>query len=235
MTLEHQHVVVIGGSSGIGLAIASAVHARGARVTLVGRSPERLEAAAGQLGSRVERHAADATDEARMRELFERGEVHHVVLTPVHAYYAPIRTLELPAARASFESKLVPALIAARHARFATGGSLLLTSGINALRPTVGAAAVAAGNGALEALARTLAAELAPVRVNVIAPGWTDTPLWDVVAGDAKAARFEAQAAKLPVRRIGRAEDVADAACALLTNGFITGALLRVDGGHAFA
>jgi NAD(P)-dependent dehydrogenase (short-subunit alcohol dehydrogenase family) len=232
MKLERQRVVIIGGSSGIGAGIAEACLAEGAAVTLVGRSAERLRAAAARLGPNVSIAQADATREDDVERLFEDGPVNHVVITAVQACYAPVRSLDLDAARSALLGKVLPALLVAKHARFAAGGSLLLTSGINALRPTPGASAVAAGNGAVEALGRTLAVELAPTRVLVLAPGWVDTPVWDVIAGDSKAQRFAAHAAKLPVGRVGTPADLGAAAVFLLTNGYMTGTIVRIDGGH---
>jgi NAD(P)-dependent dehydrogenase (short-subunit alcohol dehydrogenase family) len=105
-------------------------------------------------------------------------------------------------------------------------------SGIAAERPGPGGAVVAAVNGALMSLVRALALELAPVRVNALSPGWIDTPFWDTFAGDAKPQRFEQHARRLPVRRMGTPEDTAHAALFLLGNGFTTGEVLHVDGGH---
>lgn len=112
------------------------------------------------------------------------------------------------------------------------GGSLVFTSGVAAYRPGPGASMIATANGALEALARSLALELAPVRVNVVSPGWVDTPIWDVLAGDAKGERLAAMAARLPAGRVGTPDDIARAIVALLDNGFVTGTVLHVDGGH---
>lgn len=110
--------------------------------------------------------------------------------------------------------------------------SLTLTAGIAMDRPGPHASVVAAMNGAITAMGRALAIELAPVRVNVLSPGWVDTPVWDQLAGDAKGERLAAQAAKLPVRRVGTPADLADAALFLLRNSFMTGECLHVDGGH---
>ncbi|HEX8539379.1 MAG TPA: SDR family oxidoreductase [Cystobacter sp.] len=235
MNLQEQQVVIIGGSSGIGLGVASACLEAGASVTLVGRSPDRLEAAATHLGggSRVRTFAADVTEESQVRELFQsRPPAHHVVLTSVHAYYAPIRQFDMAQARRTLDSKLVGALNVAKHARFAGPGSLLFTGGVASDRPGPGGAVIAAVNGGLVALARSLALELAPVRVNVISPGWIDTPMWEVIAGAAKQERLEQHARRLPVGRVGLPADIGHAALFLMGNGFTTGETLHVDGGH---
>jgi NAD(P)-dependent dehydrogenase (short-subunit alcohol dehydrogenase family) len=122
----------------------------------------------------------------------------------------------------------------AKHgiARLAAKGSITFTSGIAAYRPAARGSVVAGVNGALESLAYALAIELAPIRVNVVSPGWVDTPIWKQVAGDEARAKLDAMAQKLPVGRIGRPEDIADGIRFLMRNGFATGSVLHLDGGH---
>jgi NAD(P)-dependent dehydrogenase (short-subunit alcohol dehydrogenase family) len=213
MNLTDQNVIVIGGTSGIGAAIAQAATAAGAHVTAIGRE------------------IADATDEAAMQRVLE-APVHHVVITAVNASYQNIHEMDLAAARRSIDSKIGSALIAAKHTRFLPGGSLTLTAGIAMDRPGPSASIVATMNGAITAMTRALAIELAPVRVNVLSPGWIDTPVWTALAGDKKAEIHAAHAKKLPVGRIGAPADVAAAALFLMTNGFMTGECLHIDGGH---
>ncbi|QRN95242.1 SDR family oxidoreductase [Archangium violaceum] len=235
MNLENQHVVVIGGSSGIGLGVAEACLKGGASLTLVGRSPQKLAEAAARLGAthRVRTFAADVTEEAQVRRLFEEHPpAHHVVVTAVHGHYQPIRQLELAEARRTIDSKLVAAIHVAKHARLEPNGSLLFTTGIAADRPGPGGSVVAAVNGALVSLVRALSLELAPIRVNAVSPGWIDTPFWDRFAGDAKGQRFEQHARRLPVGRVGTPSDIAHAALFLMGNGFTTGEVVHVDGGH---
>ncbi|MCY1075100.1 SDR family oxidoreductase [Archangium lansingense] len=235
MNLENQHVVIIGGSSGIGLGVARACLEDGASLTLVSRSSQKLAEAAAGLGAthRVRTFSADMTQEDQVRRLFdEHPPAHHVVVTAVQPYYQPIRQLELAGARRTIESKLVTALLVARYARLEQNGSLLFTTGIAADRPGPGGSVIAAVNGALVSLVRALALELAPVRVNALSPGWIDTPFWDNFAGNAKAQRFEQHARRLPVGRVGAPSDVAHAALFLMGNGFTTGEVLHVDGGH---
>ncbi len=235
MNLQDQQVVIIGGSSGIGLGVASACLEAGASVTLVGRAQDRLDAAASKLGGgdRVRTFAADVTQEPQVRELFEsRPPVHHVLVTTVQAHYQPIRQLDIAAARRTLDSKLVAALHVAKHARFEAGGSLTLTGGVAAYRPGPGGSVIAAVNGALESLVRALSLELAPVRVNVLSPGWIDTPQWDAIAGSGKQQRFEQHARRLPVGRMGTPADTSNAVLFLMGNGFVTGEVLHVDGGH---
>jgi len=229
-SLTDQQVVVAGGSSGIGLGVARACLEQGAAVTLVGRSAERLAAAREQLGARASVVAADLTNEDDVRRVFADRAVDHVVVTAATLRYAPIRELALADARVTIDSKLIAAILVAKHAR--PTGSFTFTTGVAADRPAPGGAMVAAVNGAINALARALALELAPVRVNTVSPGWIDTPMWDAIAGAGKAELFAKNAARLPAARIGRPDEIAQAVVFLMTNGFTTGETLTVDGGR---
>jgi NAD(P)-dependent dehydrogenase (short-subunit alcohol dehydrogenase family) len=239
-----EHVVVVGGSSGIGLGVAEAVLNSGAEVTIVGRSADRLAAAERRLaqpdGTQPDRlHAvpADITREDNIVRLFAAtGPIDHVVTTAADLDGAntPIGETDPAAVRRVVESKLIGPFLLAKHAApvLRPGGSITFTSGIAAYRPGPSGVLVAAVNGALAALARALAVELGPIRVNVVSPGWVDTPIWDAVAGAKKASTLEAMGRRLPVGRTGRPADIADAVRMLMHNGFITGTVLHVDGGH---
>ncbi|QQQ73791.1 SDR family oxidoreductase [Saccharothrix sp. 6-C] len=233
------HVLVIGGSSGMGLATARLLLDQDAVVTIAGRSADRLAAAARDLGDheRLRTAVVDVAREDDVRRLVrDAGPLDHVVVTAVDATdaYFPIADFALEHARAVIDTKLLGPWLVAKHAapRVRPGGSITFTSGIAAYRPGTGASVLGAANGALEALARALALELAPVRVNVVSPGWVDTPVWDELAGPAKAERLAAMAARLPVGRIGVPEDLAEAFVAVQRNRFMTGSVLHVDGGH---
>jgi NAD(P)-dependent dehydrogenase (short-subunit alcohol dehydrogenase family) len=236
-----QTVIVIGGSSGIGLGVARAVAARGAHLVIVGRSREKLERAALELeGARTLRTiTADVTREEQVEQLFESvPELDHLVVTAADLRYATVDSLSLDMARTVIDSKILAALLLAKHGgrRIRPGGSIVFTTGVAAERPAARGALTATVNGALEALVRALALELAPTRVNALSPGWVDTPLWDeiapTVAGMRKEAVFAQFASRLPVRRIGRPDDLGHAAVFLMENEFSTGATLHVDGGH---
>jgi NAD(P)-dependent dehydrogenase (short-subunit alcohol dehydrogenase family) len=240
--VQTERIVIVGGSSGIGLALAELMLAEGAEVTIAGRSPERLAAAEreltrqeGSTADRLRAVTADITREEDIERLFKTiGPVDHVVTTAadVTGAYQPIVSFNVRIGQDLIDAKLVGAMLLAKHAVIAPTGSLTFTSGIAAYRPAPGGSMVAAVNGALASLASALAIEMAPVRVNVASPGWVDTPIWDNIAGDEKTARLEAMAKRLPAGRVGDPDDIAQAILALIRNHFITGTVLHVDGGQ---
>ena len=235
----NERVLVVGGSSGIGFATAGEFLAAGAVVTIVGRSAERLAQARERLGKPTTLRvvAADAAHEDEVERLFASiGDLTHVVSTSadVTGAYALLPDLDIANARRVIDSKLIAALLLAKHGtpHLVAGGSITLTSGIAAYRPAPRGSVVAAVNGALESLVSALAIELAPIRVNVISPGWVDTEIWESLAGERKAAVLEGMAKRLPVGRVGRPEDIAQAIVATARNGFISGTVVHVDGGQ---
>lgn len=235
--LNNTRTLIIGGTSGIGLATARAVLDEGGDVVIAGRSEEKLQAAASELngGARVTCFTVDVADEDSVQGLFAKtGLLDHIVVTAVTPAYQPIAEFTQQGMRNVVESKLLGALYVAKHGapRLRDRGSITLTSGIAADRPAPRGSAIAAVNGAINSLAKALALELAPCRVNAISPGWIDTPVWDSLAGGNKGKVHEAMAARLPVRRIGRPEDAAAGILFLMTNSFTTGTALQVDGGH---
>ncbi|MEZ2132104.1 MULTISPECIES: SDR family oxidoreductase [unclassified Sinorhizobium] len=234
-----KRVLIAGGSSGMGEALAARMLKEGAEVTIVGRSGERLSAARNRLPDpeRVRICAADISKEEQVARLFgEVGELDHIVSTAadIDGAYELLPDLALAAVQRALESKVLGPILLAKHGvpRLSRSGSITFTSGIAAYRPLARGAAVATINAALEGLVRALAVELAPIRVNAVSPGWVDTPIWTFVAGDAKDERLEAMAKRLPVGRIGQADDIADAIAFLMSNGFTTGTVLHVEGGH---
>jgi NAD(P)-dependent dehydrogenase (short-subunit alcohol dehydrogenase family) len=233
------NVMIIGGSSGMGLALArTAMLAGGMDVTIVGRSADRLAAAQAELEQnaqgKVSTVSADIGREEDVAALFARVErVDHVAVTAADATGVYGRSTEVAtvAARAIVDTKLLGAWLVGKYAVGKVTGSITYTSGINAYRPNGSNTIVAAANGALASLAYALAIELAPVRVNVISPGWVDTPIWDQLGMDKRAA-FTDLAERLPARRIGTPDDIAQAFMLMMSNGFITATVLHVDGGH---
>jgi NAD(P)-dependent dehydrogenase (short-subunit alcohol dehydrogenase family) len=240
MALEGSKVVVVGGSSGIGLGAAKAIVERGAKVVLVGRSVDKLRGAAQALSApkHVSTISADVTVEGDVERMFSQvGSFDHLIVTrgtPPPA--VPIESTDLPTVRSFIDVMLVSAFSLAKHARgkLRPGGSMTFTSGISKDRPGIpGGAVVAAVAGSFGYMGRALALELAPTRVNVVSPGWVDTPMWDDIVGNAKHEIWAQMASRLPARRIGTVADIAKAYVFLLESEFTTGTVLEIDGGHA--
>jgi NAD(P)-dependent dehydrogenase (short-subunit alcohol dehydrogenase family) len=236
--LMGKKVVIIGGSSGIGLGISAAARQSGAEVVIAGRSSEKLQAAKRTLGAdRVRSHIVDMTQEAEVARLFDEiGAFDHLVVTAgTPPPGDPIERTDMDIVRSFVDSKLLGAVLLAKHAvrTLRAGGSMIFTSGINKDRPPVpGGAVVSAIAGSFSYLARALALELAPTRVNVVSPGWVDTPMWDEIVGEAKAGFFASMAPRLPARKIATPADVARAYLYLMESEITTGETIRVDGGH---
>lgn len=234
--LANQKVLVIGGSSGIGLATAKVAAAAGAQVTIASRSAKKLDDALSILGSQSDGKELDTGDEHAIEAFFAAGSGwDHVVISAAQTPTGPVRGLSLGDAKAAMESKFWGAYRVARAAKIRDCGSLTFVSGFLSVRPSATSVLQGAINAALEALARGLALELAPMRVNAVSPGLIDTPLWGKVSEEKRSAMFERAALSLPTRRIGRPEDVANAVLFLLTTPFATGSTVRVDGGGAIA
>jgi NAD(P)-dependent dehydrogenase (short-subunit alcohol dehydrogenase family) len=233
MALTGSTVVILGGSSGIGLATAKAAMAEGARVVITGRSPERLQAAKAVLGAEVKTVALDVVDEPGTRALFTDLErVDHVFITAGAVLFDPKLATETESVRSALDTRFWGAFYAAKFAatRMEAGSSITFMSGAAAIRPIRGASVATASCAAVEAFARALAVDLAPIRVNAIQPGLIDTPFLDTLG--ARRNTFIAEYSKrLPVGRPGRPEEVADAVLFLMKNGFVTGITLTIDGG----
>ncbi|MFJ7104939.1 SDR family oxidoreductase [Streptomyces albogriseolus] len=233
--LADQSVVVIGASSGIGLATARQVRRHGGRVVMAGRDPQRLERAAEEVGA--ERSAPlDAADTSRLREFFDAlpGPVDHVVSTAGSPFYATLADLDVDEARAHVAERLALTLGVAKYGGAAVrdAGTLVFVGGTGGRRPGVGASVTSALTAALPALTSSLAVELAPVRVNLVAPGFVDTPLSASLLGDRLEARRERLRATLPIRRVVGPDDVAAVILHLMVNEAVTGATYDVDGGQ---
>ena len=232
-------VIVFGGSSGIGEEVARQFAAAGARVGIAGRDPAKLEAARRRLPAGVVVHAADGRDRASVDAAFAAlGPCDHLVICLSGGKGAgPFRSLALDDLRSGLEHKLLAQLAVAQAglAVLAPAGSITFVSAASARAAIPGTAGLAAINGAIEAAARTLALELAPIRVNAVSPGVIDTPWWDAVPAAAKQAMFERTTERLPVRRVGTPADVAAAIVMVATNGFMTGSVIEVAGGGQLA
>jgi NAD(P)-dependent dehydrogenase (short-subunit alcohol dehydrogenase family) len=233
--LPGQTVVVIGGSSGIGLETARRARAEGADVILTGRNPERLQHAARELGA-LSTAAFDATDPAALERFFHDlpEPVDHVMVTAGGPYYARLADMDFTQARRELDEHLWLTLHVARHAvgKVRPAGTLLFMTGTDGRRPGIGLSIVAMASAAHPALTANLALELAPVRVNLIAVGFVDTARAASLLGDQLEQRREQLRATLPIRRVVEPADVAALAVHIMTNTALTGATYDIDGGQ---
>jgi NAD(P)-dependent dehydrogenase (short-subunit alcohol dehydrogenase family) len=229
-----QTVLVIGGSSGIGLETARLARAQGAEVILTARDPDRLHRVGLELKASIA--AFDATDFDRLERFFDAlpTPIDHLLVTGPGPSDAPLVAFDLDAARRDLEARLLLPLQVARHApgKVRPGGTLLFLGGTGGRRPAAGRSLSSALTAALPAMAKNLALELAPVRVNLIAAGFVDTPLSAVLLGDQLDARRSQLRATLPIGRVVGPADVAALAVHLMTNTALTGATFDVDGGQ---
>jgi NAD(P)-dependent dehydrogenase (short-subunit alcohol dehydrogenase family) len=233
-SLKDQTVLIVGRGSGLARAIALAVLDAGGRVIAAGRGQEALSAAyAGEPG--VSTEIVDLNDEASIAALGERiGPFDHVVSTASARARGRVADLDRDAIRLSFDTKVIGPLMLAKHLapRINPGGSFVIFSGVAAAKIAVGTLGVAITNAAADTLARSLALELAPIRVNAISPGVIDTGAWDALGEQGKADYFTRVSTSNPARRIGTPEDIAQGVLFALTNTFLTGQTLHVDGGE---
>ncbi|HEY7045734.1 MAG TPA: SDR family oxidoreductase [Jatrophihabitantaceae bacterium] len=230
-----QTVVVLGGSAGIGLETARRARAEGARVVITGRNAERLERAADEVDA-LDTAAFDVTNFDRLAQFFDElpGPIDHVLVSGSGPYYAPLAELDLDEARRDLEQHLFLPIQVARLAvgRVQPGGSLVLIGGTGGRKAAIGFSIIAPLTAGLPALARTLAVEIAPIRVNVVAAGFVDTDLSARLLGDDIDARRAELQASLPIGRVVGPGDVAALAVHLMTNTALTGATYDVDGGQ---
>lgn len=234
MLLAGKKIVVVGGSSGIGLATAELAKEQGAEVIIASRSADKVKAAADKVGAKG--IVCDVTNDDSVVNLFKScGPVDHVVVSAAQLKSGPFKTVSMEDARSTLEGKLWGAWRVARAAEIKAGGSLTLVSGFLSIRPRPNSAIVSAANGALESLARALALELAPVRVNCVSPGIIDTPIRAAMPEAARKDMLAKIAGGLPVGRVGLAEDIAVQILAFMGNGFASGAVVYIDGGALIA
>jgi NAD(P)-dependent dehydrogenase (short-subunit alcohol dehydrogenase family) len=235
MGLSGKRVVILGGTSGIGLATAKAAEREGAAVVIASSRKERLDRALAVLRSGAEGEVVDVADEAQVRALFERiGAFDHLVFTAGESLQLePLAAMQVERARGFVNVRFWGAFMAAKYGspHIRPGGSITLTNGIAGLRPRKGWTVAASICGAMEALTRALAVELAPIRVNAVCPGTVRTELWSGMTESARETMYRDAAQRLPVGRIGEADDLAETYIYLMREGFSTGQVLVVDGG----
>jgi NAD(P)-dependent dehydrogenase (short-subunit alcohol dehydrogenase family) len=233
--LLRQTVVVIGGSAGIGLETARRARAEGARVILTGRNPERLQLAGAEFEA-LSTAAFDADDPAALERFFGGlpGPIDHVMVTAGQPHYGRLLDMDLEQARRSLDAHLLQMLQVARNAahKVRPGGTLLFMGGTGGRRQSIGLGMVPTVTAALPALTASLALELAPVRVNLIAAGFVDTPLSASLLGDELDNRRNQLRATLPIRRVVTPGDVAALAVHIMSNTALTGATYDIDGGQ---
>jgi NAD(P)-dependent dehydrogenase (short-subunit alcohol dehydrogenase family) len=233
--LVGQTVVVIGGSSGIGLETAREARARGARVVLTARTSERLRDVARELDA-LDTATFDASDPGRLEQFFRDlpGPIDHIMVTAGGPHYMPLADMDLGEARRAFDERLSMTLGTALYSRgrVRPRGSLLFVGGTGGRHPGVGLTIMSTLTAALPALTANLALELAPTRVNLIAPGFVDTPLSASLLGDQIQARRDQLRATLPIGRVVGPADVAALAVHIMSNEALTGATYDIDGGQ---
>lgn len=235
--LSGSTVLVVGGSAGMGFAIAGLARQRGAQVIIAARNAEKLHAATEKLGAGVRALPVDTTDEASVRALFEAaGEVDHLLIPGTALRLGPWRTMPLEDVMFSLRGKFVGPFLCARHVRLRPGGSLTFWSGILSRRPGQNDALLAGVNAAVEGMTRALAKDLAPIRVNCISPGMVaGTDAYLSMPEAAREGMYAAIAKKLPAGRVGAPEHVASLALEVATNPFLTGTVIDIDGGGLIA
>lgn len=239
MRFEDQRVVILGGTSGIGLATAQAAAAEGAAVVVASSSAGRVEAALQQLPDTAEGRTVDLLDEAAVGDLFvEVGRFDHLVYTAGEALQlGMLADTRVAAARAALDVRVWGAYAAVKHAapQIRVGGSIVLSGGSAGAHPHPGWTVGALICSGMEGLTRALAVELAPLRVNLVRPGVVRTDLWRDMSEDDRSTMYASIAEGLPVGRVGEASDVAASFLYLMHNGYATGTIVTVDGGTLVA
>src|ERR1700740_2038592 len=233
--LQQKRVVVMGGSSGIGLAVAQKAASHGAKVVIVSSNAERVQKAVECISGEAQGQAVNVSDEGAVATFFEKlGSFDHLVFTAGDSLHLrDLATTDLQQARRAFELRYWAALAAVKYGspQIRKGGSIVLTTGIAGQRPRKGWVIAASVCGTIEALTRALAIELAPIRVNAVSPGVVRTNLWKNMSAAERENIYETVGNSLPVGRVGEPYDIAQAYLFLMQEGFATGQTLVVDGG----
>jgi len=233
--LQQKRVVVMGGSSGIGLAVAQQAASQGAKVVIVSSNAERVQKAVECIGGDAQGQAVDVSDEGAVATFFANlGSFDHLVFTAGDSLHLrDLAMTDLQQARRAFELRYWAALAAVKYGspHIRKEGSIVLTTGIAGQRPRKGWVIAASVCGTIEAMTRALAVELAPIRVNAVSPGVVRTNLWQTMSASERERLYGSVGSSLPVRRVGEASDLAQAYMFLMQEGFATGQTIIVDGG----
>lgn len=233
MDLKGKNVIIIGGSSGMGLATARLAFQQGASVTITGTTEAGATQAAATIGA-VAAHVLDVADEAGVNQFFAQfSAIDHVYVAAGVTKLSHILEGNVTEQLMPFNVRALGSIYVVRAAatKIQAGGSFIFTGGVSTDRPVKGAWVSGIGTSTAEQLARVLALELAPIRFNAVSPGWTDTPMWDTVLGENKQAVLDGVAQTLPVGRIARPDEVAEAVVFLMRNESVTGEIIHIDGG----
>ena len=232
---KNQRVVIVGGSSGIGLAVAEEAALQGAEVVIVSSSTERVQKAIKSIGGEARGETVDVADEKAVKSFFANlGALDHLVFTAGDSLQLhELADTDLKQARRAFELRYWSALATVKYGspQIRKGGSIVLTTGVAGRRPHSGWVIAASVCGTIEALTRALAIELAPIRVNAVSPGVVRTNLWQNMSSVEREQLFESVSKRLPVGRVGEAHDIAQAYLFLMQEEYSTGQILVVDGG----
>ena len=234
---ENKKVVIVGGSSGIGFAVAEEAASQGAEVVIVSSNAARVQGAVKSVGGKAQGRAVDVSDEKAIESCFTNvGAFDHLVFTAGDSLQLEVLAeTDLKQARHAFELRYWSALATVKYgsSQIRNGGSIVLTTGVAGRRPQSGWVIAASVCGTIEALTRALAVELAPIRVNAVSPGVVRTNLWQNMSSAEREQLFESVGKRLPVGRVGEAHDIAQAYLFLMKEGFGTGQTVVVDGGTA--
>jgi NAD(P)-dependent dehydrogenase (short-subunit alcohol dehydrogenase family) len=235
MELKDKKIVVIGASQGIGFETSKLLAHNEAKVIMVSRTKEKIDAAVKMIGKNVVAKTLDFTDEDAVKKFFDEiGIIDHLVCAGAsNSAWGKFRELQTAAIRKAFDSKFYGYYFSAKHALsvLSKNGSIVFVTAGSARKAIPGTVGLAAVNSAIMAMGRTMAAELGPIRVNMISPGIIDTPYYNWMDNAQKLAMFKQMGDRLPIGRIGKPEEIAHSIKMLLENDFITGAIIDVDGG----
>jgi NAD(P)-dependent dehydrogenase (short-subunit alcohol dehydrogenase family) len=232
--LKNKKIVVVGGSSGIGLAVASCAHELGAEVILTSRSLEKAQNVAKNIGENVKSAALDINDEKAIETFFQSlSHVDHIYIAAGATKIGSLTEGSLTDNMATFNERVLGSLriVKAAVGKMSASGSITFTGGVSTDRPIAGAWVSGLGTASAEQMAKVLVMEFPHIRFNAVSPGYTDTPMWDAIMGDQKATILAGVAQSLPVKKIATPDEVASAVIFLMTNASVTGEVIHIDGG----